>query len=249
MQYFGIIETKYEEIFLTSSYLYFNKENEQITRKELEEKIKTNKNRKKNIAGTIFLYNPVVTPVGYDSNKFLLEQDFDQFDEFIELKQENYITTFKQALSPHYEGKIVEIKNLFNLNEENIDASQLLSKFNSDLETYNSSQNTQFDRDIMYFDAQNFVPNGKFVFFAWGEKINSKEFPYIDNYARTIYERVLQMGKKVAFVYKKEKTKDWSEKYLQFASPVQVSNKYKYAINHSIKKSFESVPPISIAYE
>lgn len=249
MQYFGMIETKYEEVFLTSSYMYFNKDDEEITVKDLKQKIKTNKDRKKNIAGTIFLYNPVVTPVGFDSNKFLLEQDFDQFDEYVQLKQENYITTFKQALAPHYEGKLVEIKNLFNLNEENIDASQLLVKFNEDLETYNSTQNTEFDREIMYFDAQTFIPSGKFVFFAWGEKINTKEFPYIDNYARTIYERVLQMGKKVAFVYKKEKTKDWSEKHLQFASPVQVSNKYKHAISHCIKKSFETIPPTSIAYE
>lgn len=248
MQYFGILETKYEEIFLTSSYLYFNREDEEISVKELKQKIKTTKDKKKNIAGTIFLYNPVVTPVGFDSNKFLLEQEFDQFDEFIELKQENYITTFKQALQKNYEGKIVEIKNLFNLVEENIDASQLLMKFNSDLETYNSTQNTEFDRDIMYFDAQTFVPSGKFVFFAWGEKINSKEFPYIDVYARTIFDRVEQMGKKIAFVFKKEKTKDYSKEVLQFASPTQTS-KYKHAVSHSIKKSFESIPPIPVAYE
>ncbi len=248
MQYFGIIETKYEEIFLTSSFLYFNREDEEISVKELKQKIKTNKDRKKNIAGTIFLYNPVVTPVGFDSNKFLLEQDFNSFDEYIELKCENYITTFKQALQENYEGKLVEIKNLFNLNEENIDASQLLMKFNSDLETYNSTQNTEFDRDIMYFDAQEFVPSGKFVFFAWGEKINSKEFPYIDTYARTIFDRVVQMGKKVSFVYKKEKTLEWSKEHLQFASPLQ-ANKYKHAISHSIKKSFEQVPPIPVAYE
>ena len=248
MQYFGNLETKYEEVFLTSSYLYFNKENESITSKELKQMIKTNKDRKKNIAGTIFLYNPIVTPVGFDSNKFLLEQDFENFGEYIELKCENYITTFKQALSNNYEGKLVELKNLFNLVEENIDASQLLMKFNSDLETYNSTQNTEFDREIMYFDAQTFIPSGKFVYFAWGEKINPKEFPYIDSYARTIFDRVVQMGKKIAFVYKKEKTLDWSQEHLQFASPTQV-NKYKYAISHSIKKSFEQIPPIPVAYE
>lgn len=248
MQYFGVIETKYEEIFLTSSFLYFNKENENINSKELKQMIKTNKDRKKNIAGTIFLYNPVITPLGYDSNTFLLDQDFDEFDEYIELKQENYITLFKQALSKNYEGKLVEIKNLFNLNEKNIDASQLLMKFNSDLETYNSSQNTEFDREIMYFDAQTFIPSGKFVFFAWGEKINSKEFPYIDNYARTIYQRVVQMGKNAVFVYKKEKTKNWCEEHLQFASPLQIG-KYKHAISHSTKKAFEQIPAVCIAYE
>ena len=35
MQYFGTIETKYEEIFLTESYMYFNAEDEEITVKEL----------------------------------------------------------------------------------------------------------------------------------------------------------------------------------------------------------------------
>ncbi|WP_321468147.1 hypothetical protein [Halarcobacter sp.] len=249
MQYFGVIETKYEEIFLTSSFLYFNREDEEMSVKELKQLIKTNKDKKKNIAGTIFLYNPVITPVGYDSNSFLLDQDFDNFGEYIELKQENYITAFKQALCANYEGKLVEIKNLFNLNEENIDASQLLTKFNSDLETYNSTQNTEFDRDIMYFDAQTFIPSGKFVFFAWGEKINSKEFPYIDSYARTIYDRVKQMGKKIAFVYKKEKTQPWCEEHLQFAALTKNNNKYKHAITHSIKKSFEQVPPVPVAYE
>ena len=48
MQYFGTIETKYDEIFLTESYMYFNAEDEEITVKELKEKIKTAKDRKKN---------------------------------------------------------------------------------------------------------------------------------------------------------------------------------------------------------
>ncbi len=247
MQYFGILETKYEEVFVTSSYLYFNKEDGIITAKELKQLIKTTKDRKKNIIGTIFLYNPMVTPVGFDSNKFLLEQDFNQFDEYVELKSENYITTFKQAMNKHCAGKLVEIRNLFNLNEEKIDASQLLMKFNADLETYNSSQNTEFDRKIMYLDAQTIIPSGKFIFFAWGEKINSKEFPYIYDYAELIYSRCVNMGKKIVFVYKKEKTLNGSIELLQFASPTQYS-KYKHAINHSIKKSFEEFPPVNIAY-
>ena len=84
MQYFGTIETKYEEIFLTQSYMYFNTEDEEITVKELKEKIKTAKDKKKNIIGTVFLYSPMVTPVGFDSNKYLLEQDFEDFGKMIE---------------------------------------------------------------------------------------------------------------------------------------------------------------------
>lgn len=248
MQYFGTIETKYEEIFVTSSYMYFGEEDEVITAKELKAKIKSAKEKKKNIIGTVFLYNPVVTPVGYDSNNYLLDQDFDSFGDMVELKTETYITIFKQAMRESCAGKIVEIRNLFNLNEQNIDASTLLMKFNDDLEIYNSAQNTEFEREIMYLDAPNLIPSGKFVFFAWGDKISSKEFPYINEYARTIYENAVKLGKKVAFVYKKEKTQAGSIEYLQFSNPLQ-NPKVKRTITTAIKKSFEQFPPVITSYE
>ena len=248
MQYFGVIETKYEEIFLTQSYMYFNEEGEEITPKDLRDKIKTAKDRKKNIIGTVFLYNPVVTPLGFDSNKYLLEQEFDDFDKMIELKAETYITVFKQAMREHCKGKIVEIKNLFNLIESHIDVPSLLTKFNEDLEKYNSAQNTEFDRDIMYVDAANFIPSGKFVFFCWGDKIKEKEFPYINDYAKTLYENSVKLGKKVVFVYKKEKTQQGAVDYLQFSNPMQ-NYKYKNSIISSIKKAFEEFPPVPTSYE
>lgn len=249
MQYFGELQTKYEEVFLTSSYMYFNHDDEDIkTAKDIKQMIKTNKDRKKNIAGTVFLYNPVVTPIGFDSNKFLLDQEFDEFDTLIELKTENYITVFKQAMNQSCKGKLVELKNLFNLNEENIDASQLLMKFNDDLEKYNSAQNTEFEREIMYLDAQNIIPSGKFVFFCWGEKISTKEFPNIRDYAKAIYEKCIQLGKKITFVYKKEKSLQGSIEYLQFSNPSQ-NMKNKNSISNAIKKSFESTPPQPTFYE
>lgn len=248
MQYFGEIQTKYEEIFLTQSYMYFNEDDEEITPKEFKELIKTTKDRKQNIIGTVFIYNPVVTPIGFDSNKYLLEQGFEEFDKLIELKVENYITVFKQAMKESCKGKIVEIKNLFNLIERNIDASSLLIKFNEDLEKYNSAQNTEFDRDIMYLDASNLVPAGKFVFFCWGDKIKDKEFPHINDYAKTIYENSIKLGKKVAFVYKKEKTKDGCIELLQFSNPSQ-NQKYKISISNAIKESFKELPPIPTPYE
>ncbi|RXJ60815.1 hypothetical protein [Candidatus Marinarcus aquaticus] len=247
MQYFGTFHTKYEEVFLTSSYLYFNQDDEEITANDLKQMLKTNKTRKKHIAGTVFFYNPVVTPVGYDSNAFLLYQDFDAWDEMVEVKIENAITVFKNAITG-CEGKIVEIRNLFNLNEKNIDASQLLMKFNDDLEKYYSTLNTEFERDIMYLDAQNLIPSGKFVFFAWGDKINSKEFPYIFDYAKALYENSVKLGKKVAFVYKKEKTQDWSQERLQFSNPIE-NPKYKNAITQAIKNSFSTFPPTITSYE
>ncbi|MCT7405190.1 hypothetical protein [Aliarcobacter cryaerophilus] len=249
MQYFGEIQTKYEEVFLTQSYMYFKKdEDENISAKDLKNLIKTKDDRKKNIIGTVFIYNPVVTPIGFDSNKFLLEQDFKAFDELIELKCEGYITIFKQAMKDSCKGKIVEIKNLFNLIEGHIDSSTLLSKFNEDLEKYNSNQNTEFDRDIMYLDAQNYLPFGKFVYFCWGDKINPKEFSNISDYARTIYENCVKSGKKVAFAYKKEKTADESIKYLQFSNPMQ-NHKNKNSISFAIKRSFDTFPPTPAFYE
>lgn len=242
MQYFGELQTKYEEVFVTESYMYFNREDEEITIKELKQKIKTAKDRKKNIIGTVFIYNPYVCPAGYDSMKFLLDQDFEDFDTMVELKAEGYITVFKQAMSKQCVGKIVEIKNLFNLNEKRIDNVSLLSKFNEDIEKYNTSLNPEFDREIMYLDVANIIPNGKFVYFSWGEKINEKEFPNIKEYAQTLFERMVSIGKNVAFVYKREKTLDGAIEYLQFANPMQ-SVKFKNAISNAIKESFKEFPP------
>ncbi len=249
MQYFGELISKYDEVFVTSSYMYFNRDDEEeITPKELKQKIKTAKDRKKNIVGTVIIYNPVVTPVGFDSNKFLLDQDFDNFNEMIELKSENYITVYKQALNDTCKGKIVEIKNLFNLNEEHIDAQTLLVKFNDDLERYNSAQNTAFDRDLMYLDAVNMVPNGKFILFSWGEKISTKEFPDIQEYAKAIFDQCTSLGKNIVFTYKKERSKEGAISYLQFGHPMQ-SAKLKHAISHSTKKIFLSTPPAVTYYE
>lgn len=249
MQYFGTFETKYEEVFLTSSYMYFNHDEEDIlTAKDLKAKLKTNKDRKKNIIGTVYLYNPVVTPVGFDSNTFLLDQDFDAWGDMVEIKAETYITVFKQAMAESCKGKIVEIRNMFNLVEGHIDASSLLMKFNDDLEKYNSAQNTEFERDIMYLDAANLIPSGKFVYFAWGDKINEKEFPYISEYANALYENVIKLGKKAAYVYKKEKTQNGAINYLQFSNPMQ-NIKMKNSIANAIKKSFDTFPPVPTPYE
>jgi len=247
MQYFGTFETKYDEVFLTSSYLYFPKEDEIISADEIKAMIQNHKLRKKFIAGTVFFYNPMVTPEGYDSNKFLLDQEFDQFGEMVEIKMENSLTVFKNAIQ-ECEGKLVEFRNLFNLNEKNINASTLLMKFNADLEKYNSNLNTEFEREIMYQDAQNLIPNGKFVFFAWGDKLNAKEFPFIFEYAKTIYDNAVKLGKKVAFAYKKERSIDFSINQLQFSNPSE-NLKYKTSITNAIKESFKHSPVQPSPYE
>lgn len=48
MQYFGQIETKYEEVFLTQSYIYFKKdEEENLNPKDIKSLLKTKNDRKK----------------------------------------------------------------------------------------------------------------------------------------------------------------------------------------------------------
>ena len=248
MQYFGKIETKYEEVFLTSSYLYFNYDDEVVSAQDIKNMIKTTKDRKKNIAGSIFIYNPVVTPVGYDSEKFLLDQDFDSYDEYVELKCETYITVFKHAFGPRLKGKLVEMKSLFNLIEKNINSTTLLTKFDQDLEKYYTGQNTEFDRDIMYQDANNLVPSGKFIFFCWGDKISQKEFTFIRTYSNTLFNRIEDMGKKVAFVYKRERGLESAKELLQFSNPVE-NYKYRASITNAIKESFRELPPVPKPYE
>lgn len=56
MQYFGEIQTKYEEVFLTQSYMYFKKdEDENISAKDLKNLIKTKDDRKKYYRNCIYL--------------------------------------------------------------------------------------------------------------------------------------------------------------------------------------------------
>ena len=106
-----------QQLLLVKKLQHVNKIVQGVLKKMAEKSRVKKKDRKKNIVGTIFLYNPVVTPIGFDSNKFLLDQGFEQFGEYVELKCETYITTFKQAMNGKFDGKLVEIKNLFNLIE------------------------------------------------------------------------------------------------------------------------------------
>ena len=74
MQYFGNYELGFDKEFLTQSYLYVPYEDEVLSVKEFKSKIKTQKDKKKNIMGTIVMYNPFIYPIGYDENKFLSQQ-------------------------------------------------------------------------------------------------------------------------------------------------------------------------------
>ena len=242
MQFFGKYDTRFDREFLVESYLYCNEENEELTPKEFEQKIKNRKLKKKNIAGTIYMYNPFYYPLDFDEKKKLADQGFEFDGEFQQLKMEREITIFKQKIKG-YEGKIVQIKYLFNLNIKNIDTDEILMTTNEDVEKLASEQLTRFDKEMNYTDVNNLEVNGKFVLFAWGSKINEKEFIYIHDYAKSIYEKCLQMQKNVIFVYKRSSQKQYAVDHLQFLHPMG-SGRFKERLPDAFEQAFDSNPPV-----
>ena len=247
MQFFGKYDTRFNEEFLVESYLYFNKPDEDLSVKEFKQLIKTQKLKKKNIAGTILMYNPFYFPEGYNEKKSLTNQGFDFDSDFQLLKIEKEIALFRAHLK-EYEGQIIEIKTLFNLNIQKIDHLEMLMKLNEDTELLNSNQLTHFDKDMNYIDVQNLVINGKFVFFAWGHKINKNEFLYIHNYAQSIYDKVVQMQKNIIFIYKQSTQQQYAQDHLNFLHPVE-TGKFKHRMPESLAKAFSTKPPQCAAFD
>ncbi len=247
MQYFGIYDTRFDQEFLTHSYLYFNKEDEELSGDEFKKLINNQKLKKKNIVGTIFMYNPFVYPIGYDEKKSLASQDFDFDGSFQNLKNEKEIAIFRSKIN-NYEGKIVEIRNLFNLNIENIDHPELLVKLNEDTEKLNTNQLTIFDKSMNYIDTNNLTINGKFIFFAWGNKISKKEFVYLYDYAKTIFDKCVQTQKKIAYIYKRSTQKDYAQEHFQFLHPVE-NIKFKDRMLKSLEDAFKTTPPQCVYYD
>ena len=75
MQFFGKYDTRFDREFLTESYLYFNEDDQELSPSEFEKLIKSKKDKKKNIVGTIFMYSPFYYPYGYDEKKKLLSSN------------------------------------------------------------------------------------------------------------------------------------------------------------------------------
>jgi hypothetical protein len=250
MQYFGNYELGFDKEFLTESYFYIPYEDEILDIKEFKNKIKTLKDKKKNIAGTIVMYNPFVYPIGYDEKKYLLDQNYDFEQGFVELKIEREMTLLKQSLvqTDAYKGKLVQIRFLFNLNTYNIDRTELLMSFNSDCELLNTNQLTLYHKQYNYTDLSNITLNGKFVFFAWGHKINKKEFLYVNDYALAFYEKATQMQKKISFVFRKSTREKYAIEHLQFLHPIQ-TGRFSSNMNSAVKSCFKTIPPMPSAFD
>jgi hypothetical protein len=241
MQFFGKYDTRFDREFLTESYLYFNEDDQELSPSEFEKLIKSKKDKKKNIVGTIFMYSPFYYPYGYDEKKKLSDQGFEFDDEFHSLKIEREITLFKQKIK-NYPGKSVEVRYLFHLNIENINTSEIIMSFNEDLEKLNTNQLTIFDKEMTYQNTDDLFINGKFVFLAWGNKINRKEFVYIYDYAKLILDKCIQMQKKVSYVYRKSLQEEYSVDNLYFLHPTQCG-KLKNKMPNTLTEVFAQHPP------
>lgn len=251
MQYFGYYEEEFDREFLTKSYLYVpNEGEEELSVKEFKSLIKTNKDKKKNIIGTIIMYNPFVYPKGYDDKKFLSAQDYDFDQGFVELKLEREMTLIKHGIKQtnEYNGKLIEIKYLFNLNTHNIDRTEILLSFNEDCELLNTNQLTIFSKSHNYIDVPNETINGKFVFFAWGHKINKKEFLYINDYAQSYYDKCVSAQKKISFIFRKSTKSPYAIEFIQFMHPIQ-SGRFSSNMPSAVKGVFKQYPPISCAFD
>ena len=74
MQIFGKFTTRFDMDFINGHYIYLNEnEEDKITATDLEAMLKK---KRKSVCGTIILYNPELTPVGYTMSHFLQEDGF-----------------------------------------------------------------------------------------------------------------------------------------------------------------------------
>ncbi len=120
--------------------------------------------------------------------------------------------------------------------------------FNADCELLNTNQFTIYHKEYNYHDVANMNLNGKFIFFAWGHKINKKEFLYINDYAKAMYDKAVQMQKKIAFVFRKSTREQYAIEHLQFLHPIQ-TGRFSSNMPSAVKKCFSSVPPLPSAFD
>ena len=247
MQYFANYETNFGREFLTQGYLYFPVNDEEISVEQFEQLIKTKKVKKNNIVGTIIMYNPYTYPKGYDRLKKLADQDFDFDQGFCEVEVEREMTVFKNAID-NYAGKLIEVRYIFNLNIENIDRDEILIELNDDVDKLHTNQLTIFDKEMNYMSMDNFTINGKFIFFAWGNKFNNKAYPNIKNYAHNIYEKCQQTQKKIVYIYRASSKADFAKENIQFLHPIQ-SGRFKGNMPYALQESFSTNPPQPAGFE
>jgi len=234
MQVFGIFKEVHELEYLTKSYLYMHEEGEEITVDELNQLLKK---KNKNVAGTIFLHNPNTVPLGLKLNEKLCFQDYKFDGKFSELQVENEIRVVGRGLK-RYRGKLIEIKYLFNYNKADIQATTTMEVLDMDLEKLHTNLLTVFAKDDNFQDYKNISYNGKFIFFAWGHKID-KHHTTLATYASNIAQWAKKQNKEIGFVYDKVRDEEDSFNHTRFHEPYNYG-KLKHVVPQAIAQVFAS---------
>ena len=232
MQVFGIFKEVHELEYLTKCYLYIHSEGEEITVDEMKLLLKK---KNKNVAGTIFLHNPYTAPVGMKLGEKLCFQDYKFNGEYSELQVDNDVRIVGRNLK-RYKGKLIEIKYLFNYNKENIQPTSTMEVLDMDLEKLHTNLLTVFAKHDNFQDYKNISYNGKFIFFAWGHKID-RHHTNIAVYASNIAQWAKKQNKDIGFVYDRVRDEEDSFEFTRFFSPYNFG-KLKHVVPDAIGQVF-----------
>ena len=243
MQTFGKFSTNFDHEYLVKQYIYINEKDEdrediKITVTDLENMLKK---KRKTVAGTIFLYNPIMSPIGFDNNSLLADQGFEFDDDFHELNFNDMMNIFSKSIRDGYRGKLLEIKYLFNLNKANIEPTPILEELDADLDKYNSNQLTRYDKGMNYQDYINMSLNGKFVYFGSTHK-HDRHHKEIITYARNIAAQAVKLGKEVYFTHDNNYDADECIDIAYFLSPLSAGKIREKRVN-AFKNAFRTNPP------
>ncbi|MDQ7046042.1 MAG: hypothetical protein Q9M32_09035 [Sulfurimonas sp.] len=243
MQAFGKFTTNFDHEYILKHYIYINEKDEfrEDIKISVEELNFLLKKKSKNVAGTIFLYNPTISPLGYDNESPLEEQGFEFKDEFSELNFNEAMNLFSKAIRDGYRGKLLEIKYLFNLNKANIEPTPILEELDADLDRYTSGQFTRYDKQLNYTDYTTMSLNGKFVYFGSGHKYD-RHHKEIINYARNISKQALKLGKEIYFTHDNNYDPDECIELAYYLAPIALGKIKAKRIN-SFKNAFRTNPP------
>ena len=243
MQTFGTYATNFDHDYISKHYIYINEKDEEREdiKISIEDLNKLLKKKSKNVAGTIFLYNPTITPVGYDLDSPLTEQGYEFDGSFHELNFNDMMNLFSKAIRDGYRGKLIEIKYLFNLNKANIEPTPILEELDSDLDRYSSGQFTRYDKELNYQDYLKMSLNGKFVYFGSGHKYD-RHHKEIITYARNIAAQAVKLGKDIYFTHDKNYDAEECIDNAYFLSPLAVGKIKEKRIN-AFKNAFRNYPP------
>ncbi len=243
MQTFGIFSTNFDHEYLTKHYIYISEKDEkrEDIKISLEDFHALLKKKSKNVAGTIFLYNPTIAPLGYNTDSPLSEQGFEDYDEFHELEFNDMMNLCSKAIREGYRGKLIEIKYLFNYNRGNIEPTPIIEEFDSDLDRYTSNQFTRYDKDLNYQDYLKMSFNGKFVFFGSGNKYD-RHHKEIITYAQNISTQTAKLGKDISFMHDRNYDADECVEFAYFLSPA-ASGKMREVRANGFKNAFRTNPP------